>query len=197
MARPRKSIELHRLSGSKPRWQEQQDTTPPPRAMRLKMPKDLPPDGQAEWKRMSKYLSRRGTTSAETVGSRLDVYCRLWARWKKVEAEAFENPTVTSTWLDAAGVEHSKIVESPQSKIAARLENSIRAYQRDFSATPASREATTPTPQPQPKGPAEGTAGWFELHRDEIETLRVAEYGQPEPQTAAFVASEDDMNFEA
>ena len=35
MARPRKSLELHALSGSKPRWQEQPTTTP--RIVRLRL----------------------------------------------------------------------------------------------------------------------------------------------------------------
>lgn len=148
MPRARKTLAEHKLAGTEPQY-----VTPEvssfPAGGRPKMPKDLSPVAQAEWRRMVKQLSKRGTLTSVDAGA-LETYVCVYARWKKAALQAEENPTDEVSWTDANGGAHTKTVESIASKIAARLEISLRAYQKEFSATPASRERTKRVAQ-QPK----------------------------------------------
>jgi P27 family predicted phage terminase small subunit len=143
MPTPRKPIEQHELEDSRPRWKED---APRFAGGKPKMPKDLTPEAVQEWKRLVRELNRRGTlTRVDSSG--LELYCRQWARWRKAAALAEANPTTINTWTDKNGETHEKVVEHPASAMAMKLENSLRNYLKEFSATPASRERTKPTAQ--------------------------------------------------
>lgn len=166
MPRPRKTESEHWLANTTPQYSDAPESTAGFRAGRPKMPKDLPPVAQDEWKRMTKQLLRRGTLTAVDA-SALEIYCRLFARWKKVAAIAEENPLIETDWKDSAGETHTKTVENPASKIAARLEISLRNYQKEFAATPASRDkAKRAAPPVSDKNePEPGTFDWFEKNK--------------------------------
>jgi P27 family predicted phage terminase small subunit len=118
---------------------------------RPKMPKDLTPEAQKEWKRVVKGLSKRNTlTSVDS--SVLELHARMWARYLKVVALAEANPVHEVSWLDKNGNEHFKTVESPASGMCTKLENSLRNSLKELSATPASRDRAKPTAPPVPKG---------------------------------------------
>ena len=120
-----------------------------------RMPKDLSEVAQTEWKRLVKELARRGTLS-RADSSALEVYCRMWARWRAYDAEAEARPMIDTSWLDKNGVEHTKTIVNPAAKEAARLDGQLRQLLKEFSATPASRERTKPAKaDPNKKTPVE------------------------------------------
>ena len=142
---PRKSLEDHKLSNTKPEWSEEIAFP----AGRPKMPNDLCPVAEAEWKRLvPKLCKRKQLTKADA--SALEIYCRIFARWRKVEPMAAARPLSEASWIDKNGNEHIKVDESPASKIAARLESQMRAYLTLFSATPVSRKLTKPDTKTKP-----------------------------------------------
>ena len=149
MGRPRISPEEHAVRGTYPQYDLSAPAFP---GGRPKKPADLSPVADAEWNRLTRELRKRGTLT-RVDASALEVYVRQFARWKKVVAEAEEHPTVESTWTDGSANLHTKIVENPASKIAGRLENSLRNMLKEFSATPASREKTRPATSPAKKAP--------------------------------------------
>lgn len=159
MPRSRKSLEAHALQGTVPEW-----TSPAAITFaggRPKMPKDLSPVAQAEWKRLTRELAKRGTLT-RVDASALEIYVRMFARWKQCIDDIEKNgPVVTSTWIGQGGEPCSKTIENPASKIANRLENSMRAMLKEFGSTPASREAAKPTAPPKPAAPQPGSDAWF------------------------------------
>ena len=175
MPRARKTRAQHALAGTEPQWNDDAGSESQfTRGGRPKMPDDLSEAGQAEWKRMTKQLQKRGTLTAVDSSS-LEVYCRMFSRWKTAAKEAEENPTVETSWTDGAGVVQTKVVENPASKIAARLEISLRAYQREFAATPASREkAKRLAPEKKPDEFPVGSVGWYQQHYNELKTTQPA-----------------------
>src|SRR5215472_4457380 len=168
MPRARKPLHLHELMGTRP--EHSAPDTPAFAPSRPKMPKDLCPVAQAEWKRLVKELMKRGTMT-RVDSSALEIYAVTFARWKACVAQIErDGPCVEVSWTDQQGIEHTKIVEHPASKIAGRLENSMRAMLKEFSATPASREKTRPT-QPPPAADVfpDGSIGWLEQRGAEPE----------------------------
>lgn len=145
MPTPRKEIDEHLLQGTTPDWTPEYEFA----SGRPKMPNDLGPVAEAEWKRLVPKLCRRKQLT-KADASALEIYCRIHARWRKVEAMAAANPLSETSWLDKNGNEHIKIEESPASKIAARLESQMRAYLTLFSATPVSRKLTKPDTKSKP-----------------------------------------------
>jgi P27 family predicted phage terminase small subunit len=168
MPTPKKPTEVHKLQGTKPTaWSLDE---PIFASGRPKMPNDLCPVAEAEWKRIVPKLCRRKQLT-KADASLMELYCRVFARWRKVERMAAEHPFSETSWLDKNGNEHIKVEESPASKIAARLESQLRALLVQMSATPVSRKLTKPpkvdNPNPMSKEEAEL------LHRpDERERLR-------------------------
>jgi P27 family predicted phage terminase small subunit len=142
--RARKSLAEHELSGTEPQYVDA--AAPPFRRSKPKMPDDLSPAAETEWKRLVKELSKRGTLT-RVDSSMLEVYVRMWSRWKKVAALAEENPVTDVSWIDKNDTEHFKTIEHPASAMASRLENSLRNMLKELSATPASRERTRPLKQ--------------------------------------------------
>jgi len=170
MPTERKPIEAHLLSGTKPAWSLDE---PIFASGRPKMPADLSPAAEAEWKRIVPMLSRRKQLT-KADASLMELYCRTFGRWRKVEAIAAEHPFSETSWLDKNGNEHIKTEESAASKSAARLESQLRALLVQMSATPVSRKLTKPPriDNPDPLSKAEMEL----LHRpDERERLKAEE----------------------
>jgi len=159
MPRSRKSLELHALQGTTPDW-----TNPGATSFaggKPKMPRDLSEVERAEWRRLTKELGKRGTLT-RVDSSALEIYVRMFGRWKACVADIEKRgPVVESTWVGQDGIERSKFVENPSSKIANRLENSMRAMLKEFGSTPASREAAKPTAPPKPAAPQPGSDEWY------------------------------------
>jgi hypothetical protein len=132
MPRLRKSTQQHLLQGTEP--QHKNAATEPSAGIfvagRPKMPRDLSPVEETEWKRITKELWKRGTVT-RIDGSALEVYVRTWGRWRML----IDSPDAKAT------------------KLAAQLINSLRMYQKEFSATPASRENARPAAPAKPPAP--------------------------------------------
>jgi P27 family predicted phage terminase small subunit len=170
---PRKSKELHALTGTKPHYKTDDETASVFVGGKPKMPKDLPPEAQTEWKSLVKELTKRGTLTRADSSS-LQIYVVMWARWRKVSAMAQANPVTEIVWVGKDGEEHSKVVEHPASAMAARLENSLRNMLKELSATPASRERTKPTaPKPPKDAFPEGSVGALLAAENEQEEVTV------------------------
>src|ERR1700674_4565842 len=116
MSTPRKSLADHRLQSTKPEWSDPD----PFQSGKPKMPADLPPLAQAEWKRLVPQLGKRKTLT-KADASAFEIYVRAYSRWRKLADLAEANPLETVYWTNSDGVERSKTVESPASKMAARL----------------------------------------------------------------------------
>jgi P27 family predicted phage terminase small subunit len=154
MPTPTKPAALHALTGTKSQARTaaaEVDNFP---AGRPQMPKDLPPLAEQEWRRLVPKLNKRRQLS-KADGSAVEIYCRMYSRWRRVADLAEDEPLERVTWLDTNGNEHSKTVESAASKIATRLEASLRNFLMQLSATPAAR-GKTPSTTPEKK-PAEMT----------------------------------------
>jgi P27 family predicted phage terminase small subunit len=195
MPMPRKSLSEHALTGTKPQWVTGDE--PDFVGGRPKMPKDLTPEAQEEWKRIVNGLSKRRTVT-RVDSSMLELYVRMWARYKKVAALAEANPCTEVSWVDKNGDEHFKTVEHPASKMATQLENSLRNMLKELSATPASRSRTKPTVQPLAKNapPHPDSLEGIRQEADRLQKLADAEraaLGIPEP-TPAPVEPEIDIN---
>jgi P27 family predicted phage terminase small subunit len=160
MARARKTEEQHWLQGSKPEWSA--PDSPSFAGGKPKMPKELSPVAQAEWKRLVKHLQQRGTLT-RCDASALEIYCETYARWRQCLADiAVHGPVIETTWTDSHGTEHEKRVPNPAAKLAAQLETSMRQMLKEFSATPASREKSRPAAPETPKDEnPEGSVGWL------------------------------------
>ena len=172
MPRARKPLEQHRLNGTSPEYATQGE--PAFAGGKPKMPADLSPASQAEWKRLVRELAKRGTLT-KVDSSALEIYAVTFARWKACVAELEKyGPVVETTWTDQNGNVHTKRTENPASKIAGRLENSMRAMLKEFSATPASREKTRPT-KSAPK-PDEFPVGSVEWLRQELKRQQAVEH---------------------
>ncbi|MGA7447202.1 MAG: P27 family phage terminase small subunit [Terriglobales bacterium] len=140
MPTPKKSDFLHSLQGTKSQVKTDAPDFP---AGRPKMPLDLSPVAEAEWRRIVPKLGKRKTLTKADASS-IEIYVREFARYKKVAAIAEEEPLERVSWLDANGIEHFKTVESAASKVAAKLACSLRNFLKELSATPASRDKTKP-----------------------------------------------------
>ena len=149
MPRARKSLAEHALAGSKPQYAKEEQSQFP--AGRPKMPKDLSPVAQAEWKRLFKELGKRGTMT-RVDSSAAEVYVRLFADWRAFEEDLEENGRmVDETIFDKDGNAHERRVVNPAAKFAIQLGNAVRQYQKEFSATPASREKAKPAAPSEPR----------------------------------------------
>ncbi|MGA8538964.1 MAG: phage terminase small subunit P27 family [Terriglobales bacterium] len=150
-----------------------------------KKPADLTPDEETEWKRIVPQLLKRGTLT-RVDSSFLEVYVRMYSRWRKVAALAAENPTTEVTWTDKNGEPHSKVIEHPASVMATKLENSLRNMLKELSATPASRERTKPTAQAPPKNapPDPNSREGIALELDRLYARRAAEQAKATPPPA-------------
>jgi phage terminase small subunit len=126
--------ELHALRGTaktRPsRAKAETNTSVPFVVGRPKMPRNFSPAEAAEWKRIVKELWKRGTVT-RIDGSALEVYCRTFGKWLY--------------FVD--------VLEPKAQKLAAQLANSLRMYQKEFSATPASRDNARPAAPAKPPAP--------------------------------------------
>ena len=180
MPTERKDLELHNLQGTKPEYMSEPEFA----SGRPKMPKDLPPLAIEEWKRLVPKLCKRKTLTKADASS-LDIYCRMYSRYREVEALAQGHQVVQTSWLDKNGNEHFKDEESVASKIARSLESQMRAYLVQFSATPASRKQTKPDTKSKPDP---SKADLALLSRDNPQPARPDE----EPDLDAILALADD-----
>jgi P27 family predicted phage terminase small subunit len=177
----KKSEALHALQGTQARHAEIDG--PIFAGSRPKKPADLTPDEETEWTRIVPQLLRRGTLT-RVDSSFLEVYVRMFSRWKKVSRLAAENPTTEVCWVDKNGEPHTKIIEHPASTMATKLENSLRNMLKELSATPASRERTKPTAQAPPKNgpPNPNSPEGLQAEVDRLTKLRDAEQAAPPPE---------------
>jgi phage terminase small subunit len=116
---------------------------------RPKKPKDLSPFASDEWDRIVRQLVARGTAT-RLDASALEAYCRHFAMWRGLMVEAEEHPMIDEVILDKNGEPHTRRIVNPALKQATVLGNLLVRSQREFSATPASREATKPAAPPAP-----------------------------------------------
>lgn len=156
----RKSLQEHFVQGTKPEYAA--DKPSAFRAGRPKMPADLPGAAQAEWKKMVKQLSKRGTLTTSDA-SALEVYVRMFAQWLGYCAHVEEHgPMIPEPVKDKNGDVHIRHVQNPAAKLALQLGNALRQYQKEFSATPASRERAKPAQAPPPPPAAKPAPDSFE-----------------------------------
>jgi P27 family predicted phage terminase small subunit len=149
MGRPTKDPVLHALQGTKQHASTRapEDDSKSFVGGRLKMPANYPPEKQAVWKLLFNPLHKRKTlTKADSAAATIIV--EMWLRWQAVSALAAANPIVEVTWRDSGGTDRVKQVESPASRMATTLEHKLLAALKEFSATPASREKTKKTKEP-------------------------------------------------
>lgn len=154
MARQRKTADEHWLQGTDPEWSE--SAAPVCAAGRPKMPSDLSPVAVAEWKRITKELRKRGTLT-KVDSSALEVYVRMYSQWRALCAEVEERGAmIDEISFGKDGEKITRRAQNPAQKLAIQLGNALRAYQKEFSATPASREKTKPVgPPPRKLEPGE------------------------------------------
>jgi len=181
MPTERKDLSTHVLQGTRPEW------TPEPEfaAGRPKMPSGLSAVAIEEWKRLVPKLCKRKQLS-KADASCIELYVRIYSRWRTAEAMAAERPISETSWLDKNGNEHFKQEESPASKIASRLESQLRALLIQMSATPASRKLTKP--DKNQKDPVSKTDAAL-LSREAATPATVAD--EPEPDLDEILAIAD------
>jgi P27 family predicted phage terminase small subunit len=140
MSRPPLSEHEQWLKGSRPTRAAESKFC----AGRPRMPKHLSPVAAEKWKELVRLLAKRGTLTAVDA-SALEIYCEQYARYRKLLKELDQHGEMVEVEvLDSSGVAHTKRVQNPAAKLVTQLENSMRAYQKEFSITPASREKSKP-----------------------------------------------------
>ena len=161
------SDELHNLRGT--RRTRADDRPSKFESGRPRMPKYLSAIAAEKWKETVRLLAKRGTlTRADATA--LEILCVTYERWRALCDEIREHgPMVDVTVLDSSGTAHTKRVQNPAAKLAAQLENSMRAMLKELSATPASREKAKPAAPEKPPKPIEKTAE--EIEAEEFESL--------------------------
>ena len=151
MPRMAKTLKQHFLQGTQPQSGAEMPSTFT--AGKPKMPKDLSPVAVAEWKRLVKELGKRETLT-KVDSSAMEVYCRTFSQWRAycTEVETV-GAMIDEPVVDKDGeVVCTRRVQNPAAKLAIQLGNALRQYQKEFSATPASRERSKPaTPKEDPK----------------------------------------------
>jgi P27 family predicted phage terminase small subunit len=172
MARARKSEAMHWLQGTTPEYSG--GDKPSFRVGRPKRPKNLPPVADEEWKRITRELAKRGTLTT-VDSSALEVYVRLYAQWRSYCDEIEKRGAmVDEEVLDKNGEAHTRRVVNPAGKLAIQLGNAVRAYQKEFSATPASRDRTKPGIVPPKKNEfPPGSMGDIIAHPERYEETEV------------------------
>ena len=146
-----KSLQQHLLQGTQPQAGVEQPSTFI--AGKPQMPKDLPPVAVAEWKRLVKELGKRGTLT-KVDSSAMEVYVRTFGQWKEYceEVQKFGAMIDEEIFNKDGDVVGTRRVQNPAAKLAIQLGNALRQYQKEFSATPASRErAKRATPKEDAK----------------------------------------------
>jgi P27 family predicted phage terminase small subunit len=148
-------MQEHRLAGTEPNWAEEPTLEFP--GGRLRKPQYLSPVAIEAWRRIVRQLRKRRTlTSADAT--LIELFCQTYERWRQACDEVREDgATLESSWVDENGVRHSKRTEHPASKIASRLENSLRQVLKELSATPATRQIAKPVAPPPSVAPEPGS----------------------------------------
>jgi len=151
VARPRKSLEQHALTGTTPEWTAGQGIAY--RAGRPRMPKDYSPEEKTKWLELVRLLSKRGTITPGD-GPALELYVAQWSRWRALLKHIKDHGAMfTQTFVTKNGETYEREVANPALKLAAQLETGLRLLMKEFSTTPASRQRTTPTVAEVPKVP--------------------------------------------
>lgn len=152
--------EVHRLRGTRPTRAAIREATCP--SGRPKKPTHLSPLASDKWDELVRLFSKRRTLT-KGDGFALEILCETYARWRACLADLAERgPMVEETFLSKGGEPITRRVQNPAAKLAAQMENSMRAMMREFSATPASREKAKPA-QPETKKERfpVGSIGWI------------------------------------
>jgi len=138
----RKTDGMHKLSGTKSQAKPDAESTFP--AGRPRMPKHLGEVAAAKWKELVRLLAKRGTLT-QVDSSALEIFCETYARWRDLVNEISKHGAMVDiTILDNCGEPHTKRVPNPAAKLAAQLENGMRAMLKEIGGTPASREKSKP-----------------------------------------------------
>ena len=168
MATQRKSEATHWLQGTEPEYATDKPSVD--RAARPKMPPGLSPVAQDAFKRICRVLRERGTlTKADS--ELITLYAVNFAAWVKITADLErEGYTSEVVWTDGQGENHSKIVESPLSKIAMRQAAQLRQLLVQLGATPAAREKTRPARRVPPREFEPGSVGYILAQKPDQET---------------------------
>lgn len=168
--------DLHRLRGTRVTRAAPSNNFP---AGRPKMPKDLSEVAQEKWREMIRVLAQRGTLT-KGDGPALEIFCEAFARWRSLLNELQEHGVMVDvTVLDSSGTAHTKRVQNPAAKLAAQLDNSLRAMLKEFSATPASRERAKRAAPQQPKAVAQPGTVAYELQQQQEEQQETEQEREP------------------
>ena len=131
---PRTPTEILRMRGS-PLANRNPDE-PTPQRGRPKCPRWLKTPARREWNHLVKLLDEMGVLT-KVDGNALARYCRLWARWRKMEEFIDEHGVVYAT-KDRNG-KSAGFRAFPQVRIAEKLSVQLTRLEQEFGLTPASR----------------------------------------------------------
>lgn len=104
---------------------------PKPQLGAPEMPKWLPEDAKAEWRRVAPELARLGLLTM-IDGSSLAAYCEAFARWKRAVEQYNEEG---QTFRTEAGY----LAQHPAVGIANKAMGEMLKFGREFGLTPSSR----------------------------------------------------------
>lgn len=108
-------------------------------------PSWLSKPARAEFKRIVRHLTERGTLSPAD-GAVLAVYAVSYARFISAQKDLDEQGLrVTATALDSHGKAVEVTKDNPALRVVQQSEKTILAFLRQFGLTPATRERVKPT----------------------------------------------------
>ena len=148
MPTPRKSAELHDLTGTKSQAKPEPEFTLPPG--RPKCPKNLSPDSRDAFRRICKLLeSRRALTTGD--GELIKVFAINFDRHARaIEHLLTEGEVCKYTRLDSNGQPHEVEKENLWLKIAVTAEKNMIAVLDRLGLSPLNRGKIKPTEEPKP-----------------------------------------------
>lgn len=143
MPTPRKSLDLHALSGTKPHDRSADQSHVPPG--RPKFPKDLPPASKKVFKRLCATLAERRSLTAGDMDL-IRLYCIIYDRHVTESTLLREEGCIVAyTRLDSNGQPHEQFKENLRVKIVQISERQLADLLTRLGLTPTAKDRSKPT----------------------------------------------------
>jgi P27 family predicted phage terminase small subunit len=144
---PPKPTELKILEGNPGKQKLKRNHMKPERVLGLKCPKFIGKYGKQEWNRITTELARLGLLTKLDQGA-LEMYCRMYQKWRENEDFCIEKGTVFTYKEDDVLDSNGKVVKKgkikhiaqlPHVSIAMQCAEFCRKMLGEFGLTPAQR----------------------------------------------------------
>ncbi len=187
MARPRKSLELHRYHGTRPNPEKVKPT-----ALfvsgRPRWPKHLGPDAKRAFKHACQLLEQRKTLTPADE-SLLALYAEIYSRWCDQKSQLGNRYMVETVVLDSHGTAHTVLKVNPLLKLVNESEQRLLQIIRALGMSPVDKNRATQTHHDPEQDVIPGSA--LDTHPELFSgDSNVVEFAAPTPLSPEELANE-------